>query len=139
MDVQTEVNVVALQQQLIDAQQKLLEAQREIISLQKIVRKMTPKHVKDTDVFWHLNSDGVSSLAAANSDDLLTVNQFQKWITDFAKKQIKPYVNPKVYGECLSQMTRGLPERSATLQTKAQLQAINSGVKASVALLRYGR
>lgn len=119
--------LICLQQQLIETQQELLKAQKQIIALQRKLDKKTPKTPKDTDVFWHLVSDGVLSTEAANSDDLLTLMQFYEWIVNFAKKHIRPYVNPKVYGECLNQMTRGLNLRIAMLETKEELRLRTNG------------
>lgn len=118
---------VALQQQLIETQQELLKAQKQIISLHKKLDRKTPKNPKDKDVFWHLVSDGLLSTDAANSDDLVTLRQFYEWNVNFAKKHIRPYVNPKVYGECLNQMTRGLGQRIAELQTKEELRIRDNG------------
>ncbi len=109
---------LALQQELIATQQQLIEAQQENIALQRRIDKMTPKKPKDKDIFWHLVSDGISSTDAANSTDPITVRQFRDWNVNFAKKFIKPFVNDKVYGECLNQMTRGLAERMADLENK---------------------
>ncbi len=118
---------IALQQQLIETQQELLKAQKQIIALQKQLNKRMPKDPKDKDIFWHLVSDGLLSTEAATSDDLLTLKQFYDWNVNFAKKHIRPYVNPKVYGECLNQMTRGLGERISALQTKEELRLRNNG------------
>ena len=89
-------------------QQQLLEAQQTIIELQRRIDKMTPKVLPDEDVFWHLASGGVMSDEASNSDDVAVVRKFKQWNMDFARKNIKPYVNPQVYSECVNQMTRGL-------------------------------
>lgn len=97
-------------------QQQLIEAQQEIIALHRKIDRMTPKKAKDKNIFWHLVSDGLSSVEAAKSTDPITVRQFRDWIVKFARKHIKPYVNDKVYGECLNQMTRGLAERVADLE-----------------------
>ncbi len=101
-------------------QQQIIDLQRQVIELQQRIEKMTPANPPDEEVFWHVSSDGMLSDEAANSDDLATVRRFQKWNIEFAKKHIKPYVNSKVYGECLNQMTRGLPERIAKLETDKQ-------------------
>src|SRR5687767_13121860 len=91
-------------------QQQLIEAQRKIIELQERIDAMTPKNPPDEEVFWHIASNTMSD-EAANSDDVAVVRKFRQWHVDFAKKHLKPYVSPKVYGECLNQMTRGLSER----------------------------
>lgn len=112
---------IALQKQLIEAQQK-------IIALQEQVDRLTPKNAPDEEIHWHIASEGVSSVDAAASDDLQTVKRFRDWNVSFAKKFIKPYVNPKVYGECLNQMTRGLSTRIAELETRQQRQKVIGGV-----------
>ena len=66
------------------------------------------------------------SKEAARSDNLETVLRFRDWNIEFAKKYIKPYVNPKVYSECLNQMTRGLSERIAQLKTEREIAAAAS-------------
>lgn len=120
------MNQIALQQQLAEAQRQLVEAQQKIIALQQQVIDMTPKNAPDEDIKWHIYSRGVMSSEAANSDDLEQVQRFSEWITDFAKKHIKPYVNPAVYGECHNQMTRGLAERLAELTTARDMQKIQA-------------
>jgi hypothetical protein len=102
-------------------QQELIEAQQQIIELQKKIDKLTPKNPSDKQTYWHISS-GMLSDEAANSDDIVTVRKFQKWNINFAKKYIKPYVSPKVFAECLNQMTRGLPERIGELETKKALE-----------------
>jgi hypothetical protein len=119
--------VLSLQQQLIETQRELLKAQKQIISLQKKLDKKVPKNPKDKDVFWHLVSDGLLSNETAKSGDLVTLKQFYDWLVKFAKKHIRPYVNPKVYGECLNQMTRGLGERISALETQEELGSRNNG------------
>ncbi|MEP7290063.1 MAG: hypothetical protein ABI947_30310 [Chloroflexota bacterium] len=119
--------LIAVQQQLIQTQQDLLKAQKQIISLQKQLNKQTPKNPRDKDIFWHLASDGLLSTEAANSGDLITLKQFYEWNVNFAKKYIRPYVNPKVYGECLNQMTRGLAARISALETQAELGLRGNG------------
>ena len=99
-------------------QQELNESQQIIIALQKRIDELTPKVVPDNEVIWHVASKGMLSKEAALSDDPKTVRAFQDWLVGFAKKYIKPYVNPKVYMEASQQMTRGLPERLAELETK---------------------
>jgi hypothetical protein len=124
--------VISLQQQLIETQQELLKAQKQIISLQKKLDKKSPPNPKDKDVFWHLMSDGVLSTEAAKSDDLVTLKQFYDWNVKFARNHIRPYVNPKVYGECLNQMTRGLGERISALETQEELRLRNGGQPSKV-------
>ncbi|MEO0599417.1 MAG: hypothetical protein AAF126_25115, partial [Chloroflexota bacterium] len=51
-----------------------------------------------------------------------TVRKFLDWNYEMAKKHVKPYVNPKVYGEVLNQMTRGLPEHLSKLQTHEEIK-----------------
>lgn len=118
---------MALQQQLIEAQQQLadtrkevVKAQRQTIALQKKLDKRTPKTPDDEEVFWHL-AGGMMSLDAANSNDLATLRKFEAWLVDFGRAQIKPYVHHKAYTECSNQMTRGLTERIAELQTLEEL------------------
>lgn len=118
---------MALQQQLIDTQQQLVESQKQVVALQKKLDRKKPKTPKDEDVFWHIASGGMLSTEAANSQDLITVRKFQEWNIKFAEKYIKPYVDPKVYSECVTQMTRGLPERAASLQTRNELLFMQVG------------
>lgn len=113
--------LIAYVYQVLDLQQQLIDAQQKIIELQQRIDDMTPKNPKDEEIFWHLVSNGISSKEAANSRDIDVVIRFQGWNVEFAKKHIKPYVNPKVFAEVLNQMTRGLPERIADLQTKQEL------------------
>lgn len=103
-------------------QQQLIEAQQKIIELHNRIDKMTPKHASDDEIIWHVASNGMMSDEAANSDDLATVKRFRDWNVSFAKKHIKPYVNPTVYGECLNQMTRGLATRIAELESKEDVK-----------------
>lgn len=110
---------MALQQQLVEAQQK-------IIALQQQVLDMTPKNAPDDELHWHIHSKGILSSEAANSDDLELVQRFSDWIDTFARKYIKPYVNPTVYGECHNQMNRGLAQRLAELTTKRDMQKIQA-------------
>ena len=116
----------AMMVEYMTLQEELLEAKREIIELQKRIDEMTPKNTPDEDIFWHI-SGGMPSSAAASSDDLATVKRFRDWNTQFAKRHIKPYVNPKVYGECLNQMTRGLAEQIAKLETEQAISKIVAG------------
>jgi hypothetical protein len=118
------INQMVLQQQLADAQQQLVEAQQKIIALQQQVLDMTPKNAPDEDIHWHIYSKGVMSSQAANSDNLDEVRRFRDWNVQFAKKYIKPYVNPTVFSECLNQMTRGLAERIADLTSDHEMQAL---------------
>lgn len=99
-------------------QQQLIEAQRQIIELQKRIDEMTPANPPDKEIFWHIHSGGMFSDEAAASDDVDVLQRFMDWNVSFAREHIKPYVNPKVYGECLNQMTRGLSERIASLQAQ---------------------
>lgn len=128
----TTLNAMAAQHQialqaLVETQQQLINAQREIISLQKKLDKQKPKKAKDAEVIWHIASGGVSSMSAATSNDLDTVRAFMAFNTSLAEKHIKPYVDPTVYMECHNQMTRGLPERMAALQTREDLLFIQDG------------
>ncbi len=114
------------QEQLLEAQKQLLETQRQIIELQKQnaalqrkIAKANPKVPKDKDVFWYMVSDGISSEDAASSNDIVTVEQFNDWLTKFGQKHVKPYVNSKVFGECMNQMKRGLARHLAELETLA--------------------
>jgi len=107
-------------------QQQLIEAQREIIELRERIDDMTPETPADDEI-WHIKS-GMMSSDAAESDDLETVEEFQKWNIEFARKHIKPYVNPKTYGEALNQMTRGLPQRVALLRCEEK-DAERKGIK----------
>ena len=115
---------MVLQEQLAEAQQQLVEAQQKIIALQQQVLDMTPKNVPDEEVMWHIHSKGISSAQAANSDNPDEVRRFRDWNVQFAKKHIKPYVNPAVFSECLNQMTRGLAERIAELTTERDMQTL---------------
>jgi len=114
-----------LQQQLMNMQQQVIDMQQKVIALQQQIDEMRPKAVSEQDVFWHLTSNGVMSEDAAKSDDIHLVKKFQQWNVDFAKKHIKPYVNPQVYGEALNQMTRGLPTRIAELETKSSKRTVD--------------
>jgi len=125
---------MALQQELIETQQKLIEAQhqavkaqKQALSLQRRLNKTIPKNPKDEDVFWHIASNGIRSLEAAQSDDLSEVQALGNWIDKFGAKYVKPYISPKVYIEVHNQMSRGLPERIAALRTKAELESRNNG------------
>ena len=96
-------------------QQQLVEAQRKVIELQARIDAMTPKNAPWSEILWHVAS-GMYSLDAATSNDLATVIRFRDWLNEFAKAHIKPYVNPTVFGECLTQMTRGLSDQIAKLE-----------------------
>lgn len=106
----------------IALQQELIEAQQKVIALQQRIDGMTPKNAPDEEILWHIASDGIMSKEAAQSSDVKVVKKFLKFNQDMAKKHIKPYVNPKVYMECLQQMTRGLPERIAELESAAHFK-----------------
>ena len=112
-----------MQQQMIETQQKMIDMQQKVITLQQQIDEMRPKAISEQEVFWHLASNGVMSEDAAKSEDIRLVRKFHQWNVDFAKKHIKPYVNPQVYGEALNQMTRGLPTRMAELETKSSKRA----------------
>ena len=101
-------------------QDELIQAQKTIIELQAKIQEMTPS-TPPNESYWHILSEGVLSEEAANSSDLELVYEFYKWNIEFASKYVKPYVNPKVFGEVLNQMTRGLPNRIAELRTYQQL------------------
>lgn len=103
----------------ITLQQELIETQQKLIGLQQRIDSMTPKNAPDEELLWHVASGGIMSKEAAQSNDVKIVKKFLKFNQDLAKKHIKPYVNPKVYMECLQQMTRGLPERVAELESAA--------------------
>lgn len=113
-----------LQQQLMNMQQQVIDMQQKVIELQQQIDDMRPKPISEQEVFWHLVSNGVMSEDAANSDDIRLVRKFYDWNMDFAKKHIKPYVNPQVYSEALNQMTRGLPARMARLETKSSKRTV---------------
>jgi uncharacterized protein (UPF0305 family) len=115
-----------LQKELLDTKQELIESQKKIIRLQDKVESMTPETPDDEKAFWHIASGGMLSTEAAKSDDLAVVERFKDWNIEFAKTYIKPYVNPKVYSECLNQMTRGLSERIAELKTKQEVDQSSS-------------
>lgn len=100
-------------------QQELIQTQQKLIALQQRIDNMTPKNAPDEELLWHIASGGIMSKEAAQSNDIKIVKKFLKFNQDLAKKHIKPYVNPKVYMECLQQMTRGLPERVAELESDA--------------------
>jgi hypothetical protein len=102
-------------------QQQIIELQQKVIELQQRIDKMTPPTPPDEEVFWHISS-GLMSDEAANSDSAKVVRRFRKWNIDFANKHIKPYVNPKVYSECLNQMTRGLSERITELEAEQEAE-----------------
>lgn len=104
--------------QQISLQAQLLEAQQKVIELQARIDEMTPPNPPDDEVYWHISS-GMLSTEAANSNNIVTLKKFRQWNINFANRNILPYVSPKVYGECLNQMTRGLSEKIATLETKA--------------------
>ncbi len=125
---------LAMQQQLIETQQKLIEVQKQNAALERKINSLTPKTPKDASVFWHLNSDGVSSEEAARSNDLITVTQFYEWVRNFGKKYIRPYVNPKVYTECMNQMTRGLAHHMTVLEV-TQMISPPSGKNGSGSVL----
>ncbi len=101
---------------LVAAQQQLIEAQQEIIRLQQRIDDLTPKTPPDTEALWHLASGGIMSEEAANSNDLELVRRFLNWNVRFATLYVKPHVDPKVFAECLNQMTRGLSSRIAVLE-----------------------
>ena len=103
-------------------QQQVIDLQAQVIALQERIDKMTPKNPSDEEVLWHVASGGLMSNDAAQSDSIATVRRFRTWNINFAKKHIKPYVNPKVYAECVNQMTRGLSERIAELETEHELK-----------------
>ena len=107
-----------MQQTLLQAQ--LIEAQQQIIELQNQLSEKQPITPKDEEAFWHVAANGLLSTEAAESNDVVTVKKFLDWNVDLAEKHVKPYVNPKVYGEVVNQMTRGLPERIAHLQTRRE-------------------
>ena len=100
-----------------ELQKQLIEAQQKIIELQQTIQNMTPKNPPDEEVFWHIAS-GMMSDEAANSENLATVRRFQQWNVVFAKKYVKPYVSPLVFGECLNQMTRGLSKQIGKLEAR---------------------
>src|SRR5262249_44336392 len=127
-----------LQQQVIESQQQLIAAQKQVIALQKKLQKKTPKNPRDAQVYWHIASGGIMSTEAANSKDLATVRKFQEWNENFAEKFVKPYVSPKVYAECVNQMTRGLPERIAGLETQKELRIADNGHKPKVNVTPIG-
>lgn len=106
----------------ITLQQELIETQQKVIALQQRIDEMTPKNAPDDEILWHIASGGIMSKEAAESSDVRVVKRFLKWNQDMAKKHIKPYVNPKVYMECLQQMTRGLPDRIAELESAAHFK-----------------
>lgn len=124
-----DMHQMTVQQQLAEAQQQLVEAQQKIIALQQQVLDMSPKNVPDEEVMWHIHSKGILSSQAANSDNLDEVRRFRDWNVKFAKKHIKPYVNPTVYSECLNQMTRGLAERIGDLTSERDMQALSKPPK----------
>lgn len=132
------LNQLTLQQQLVDTQAELLAAQKQIIALQKRIDKMTPKNAPDKEVLWHVHS-GMFSKEAAGSDDLETVEGFLKWINGFSRKHLRPYIDPKVYMECLGQMTRGLPERIAELKTRQDIEEVAKHRKALADQARQAR
>ena len=114
------LSAMYIQQMVLQAQ--LIEAQQKIIALQEEIATLKPDTPKDEDVFWHIHSGGIFSKDAAESEDYLLVKKFRDWNIDLAKKHVKPYVNPKVYGEVLNQMTRGLPEHLSKLQTREEIE-----------------
>lgn len=109
-------------------QQQLLEAQQTIIELQKQVQALKPDTPADEDVFWHV-SGKMTSVEAASSTDLATLQRFRKWNMNFAKKYLKPYLNPKVYSETLNQMLRGLAERIAELEAEQQMSRVKKALQ----------
>ena len=115
----TQNAIIAMVMQQMIVQQQLLEAQQKIIELQQRIDQLTPKNPSDKEVFWHVASEGVLSNEAANSNNVKEVKRFLDWNVQFAQKFVKPYVSPTVYSECLNQMTRGLPERIAKLETQS--------------------
>lgn len=100
-------------------QVEMVRLQEEVIALQKRIDEMTPKMVDSKDVLWHV-ATGTQAKDAAASEDPAVVERLLKWNEAFAVKHIKPYVNPKVFMECLHQMTRGLPERVVHLKEKRE-------------------
>lgn len=123
------LQLASTQKRLIDTQQELMKSQKRVISLHKKLEKKVPLNPRDENAFWHIASGGMMSFEAANSKDLATVRKFEEWNIQFAEKYIKPYVSPKVFSECVNQMTRGLPERIATLETQEELRLLNNGHK----------
>lgn len=110
--------ITNLQQQVIDLQQQVITLQQQVIDLQQKVSEKKPEPVSDEAIFWHRTSEGIGSYEASQSDDVALLRRFRQWNVDFATRHIKPYVNPKVFGECLNQMTRGLNERIRDLEKK---------------------
>lgn len=100
-------------------QAEVMRLQEEVIALQRRIDEMTPKLVDSKEVLWHV-ATGMQAKDAAVSEDPAVVERLLKWNQAFAAKHIKPYVNPKVYMECLHQMTRGLPERVVHLKANRE-------------------
>ncbi|HEX2906036.1 MAG TPA: hypothetical protein VHO69_04205 [Phototrophicaceae bacterium] len=107
-------------------QQEVIEAQREIIKLREQVAASVPAE-PGKDVHWHVAS-GKMSDEAAEADDLETVRTFYRWLLDFGKKYVQPYVHSKVYTEVINQMTRGLSRRIAELEVQAKFSSSGGSV-----------
>lgn len=115
--------------QQLALQAALIEMQQEVIRLQNKLDKMKPDTPLDEEVFWHVASGGGLSTEAANSKNVDEVQKFLDWNLGLAKKYVKPHVNPKVYGEVVNQMTRGLPERIAELKTRSEINQAKANKK----------
>lgn len=108
-------NQVQQQKQLLELQKQVIEEQKKIIALQQQIQEMTPKTPNEKDLHWHIFSGRVENDIVATGD-LSALVAYHDWIINFGKKYIQPYVHPHVYGEILTQMTRGLSRRIAELE-----------------------
>ncbi|MDX1991951.1 MAG: hypothetical protein SF029_06165 [bacterium] len=115
---------------VVELQRQLIAAQQEALAQQKKLAHLTPP-TPEEDAHWHLVSGGVMSEDAAKSNDLETVTTFYQWLLAFGKKYVQPYVHPKVYGEIINQMTRGVTSHMAALQVEADTKAKRRNGKSS--------
>jgi tRNA nucleotidyltransferase/poly(A) polymerase len=116
--------------QILELQQQLIAAQQETLALQKKLAHLSPP-TPEEDAHWHLVSGGVMSEEAARSNDLEMVTTFYEWLLRFGKKYVQPYVHPKVYGEIINQMTRGVTSHMAALQVEAETKTKRRNAKSS--------
>lgn len=96
-------------------QQTIIEAQKQIIQLQQKIQAMTPPQPEFEEVSFHMQK-GMGEEEAAESDSIAVLEDYIKWIQDFTRKYVRPYVNQRVYQEVSGHMMRGLIERISELE-----------------------
>ena len=114
--------ILAMMLRQIALQEELLECKRENIELRKQLKALTPVNPKGDEWSWHKTHDMVQAEAAAGSDELQKVRQYNDWLTWFGEKFLKPYVHARVYMEAMSHMRRGLASRLAELETREDMK-----------------